>query len=176
MENLDQESQIIKENQEISISELSPGQENILFELRHQIDHREGEKLKNEVFKYAHQKAGKIAFIAWEQKQPLGYIELKKEGDLPTDNLKKKIDISQLAHLARIGILEEKRGRGFAQKLLDKAQKWAQKEGKIGLWLDYRQDNIPASKFYKKTGFLNIKEFQDKKGHQRLLAVKKFTD
>jgi len=174
MENLNFE--ISKTNEAASITsivEVSPNQTGLLIELRKDIDNVDDEKIKKEAGKYSQKKNGRIAFIAMNYNHPLGYLEAKDKEEFP-ENIKAKDKLNNLAHLARIGVKVEARRKGVAKSLLNKAQEWALKREKIGFWLDYRQDNITAAKFYKNSGFINIQEYEDKKGIKRFLAIKKF--
>jgi GNAT superfamily N-acetyltransferase len=93
--------------------------------LRKEIDGVDDIKLLGEVEKYGDCLAGRKAFIAVIGFKPAGYVEVKLQEN-PPDNLETSQAITAFAHLARIGVIPEFRGKGVATDLIDSAEVWAQ--------------------------------------------------
>ena len=56
-------------------------------------------------------------------------------------------------HITNIAVMEEKRGRGIGQKLLNKLEEIACEKEMIGLTLEVRVGNERAMRLYAKNGF-----------------------
>jgi ribosomal protein S18 acetylase RimI-like enzyme len=156
-----------------TVSEATSQNYQTLSDLRQNIDGVKPIKAQKEANKYTSQSEGKKAFIAFIRNVPVGYIQTAKKESLPEKSTLID-DIDDYTHLARIGVVQNARRKGVAKTLILEAEKWALKQGKKGVWLDYLKDNQHAAKFYSKAGYENVQEFTDKKGRARIIAIKKF--
>ena len=147
---------------------------NKFIELRSRIDNDKSiQKLSLEAEKYVKGES-RIAFISQQGDIPTGFVEIMEEDELPI-GAPEFNDLRDYAHLARIGVIEEYRGRGIGKKLLAEAEDWAKQQGKKGVWLDYLTVNEEAKHLYSSFGYKDACEFIDpNKGKARKIAVKTF--
>lgn len=139
-----------------------------LISLRENIDGvKDLEKLKREAKKYT--ETGHVAILVYIGDKPVGYVEIDDKED-PEVNIE-GFDGSEYAHLSRIGVIPEARGKGVGMNLIETAEKRARDIGKQGLWLDFKEDNIPAKKIYESSGFRELATYLDR-GKNRVVAIK----
>lgn len=159
------EQTVIKDN---DVLEIKPVRDihtvNELKRLRKIIDQVPDEaKLEKEGKKYTEN--GHSAFLSYKNGIPVGYLEVDERDGFD------RIDVSDYAHLSRIGVTEEARGKGVGKELVKVAEKHTKDIGKKGIWLDFLSENKKARKLYKSTGFKEIRSFTDE-GKLRVLAIK----
>lgn len=130
--------------------------------------------LQNEAEAYA-KGDGRRAFLSHEGETATGFVEIKlHEDDLP-EGAPEVEGLGEFAHVARIAVLEEYRGKGIGPQLLAEGEAWAQHAGKEGMWLDYLAKNEAAEKLYKRAGYEVVAEFMDtKKNKMRRIVKKRF--
>ncbi len=159
---------------ELKTSTVTPENKDKLSELRSRIDKdKSKEKLVHEAEKYA-EGEGRVAFISEQEGTTTGFVEIILDEELPV-GASEISNLNELAHLARIGVTEEYRGRGIGKKLLAEAEEWAKQEGKKGMWLDYLTTNDRAQHLYASAGYKDVAEFTDtSKNKPRRIAVKMF--
>lgn len=138
----------------------------------------EPEKLSREIKKYA-EGIDRKAFISKDGEKVVGYVEVNGEDDsLPdgADREKCKI-LAAYAHLARIGVLEEYRGKHVGKKLLKIAEEWVKEnqDDKEGIWLGYLPGTQGLEDFYRSAGYVDFEEFKDgDRERLRRIAIKRF--
>ena len=146
-----------------------------LAEIRSKTDAKKSlSELEREAEKYA-KGINRKAFISIENGTTTGFVQIiANETELPAGS--PRIDgLDTLAHLARIAVDKDHRGRGVAKKLLSRAEDWAKGQGKDGMWLGYLADNLAAEKLYKGAGYEDVAEFIDtEKQKMRRIAIKHF--
>ena len=161
-------------DREPELDEVTLDNANDLTQLRLTIDNNKTpEELKKESEKFA-SREGYKAFIVRKGESPMGYVQVKLEEELPPEAGAIE-GLENMAHLARIGVVEECRGQGIGPKLLAIAEKWAHDEGKAGMWLGYLVSNEAAARLYEGAGYEDVAEFTDPlKGKLRRITVKRF--
>ena len=82
----------------------------------------------------------RIAYLACDGDKCVGQILLAKAWN-------------GYAHIEDISVAEEYRGQGIGTALLSKAEEWAKEQGLFALSLECQDNNVLASRFYKKNGF-----------------------
>jgi ribosomal protein S18 acetylase RimI-like enzyme len=116
------------------------------------------------------------AFLIRDSEKVIGYIEV----DLKEEHIPKGADrelckeLQGHAHIARIGLLPEYRGRSIGNTLLGHAEDWARTHGQTVIWLDYLPEKEPLVEFYEAAGYQTFTEFPDgAKNRLRRISVKK---
>lgn len=82
----------------------------------------------------------RAAFLAYEDNLCVGQILLARAWN-------------KYAHIEDISVSEDYRGKGIGGALLKTAEKWANENGLYAMSLECQDNNIWASRFYKKKGF-----------------------
>lgn len=106
-----------------------------------------------ELFRQMEKYQGKIYLSVLDldtaQEQVTGYISMfgKQEFD---DDLNQP---TWIAYVTDLIVVPEHRKSGAAQELMNAAEQWARSCGAIALTLNVLADNLPARRFYEKTGF-----------------------
>jgi ribosomal-protein-alanine N-acetyltransferase len=67
----------------------------------------------------------------------------------------------QVAHIITIDLVSEWRRRGVGAQLMDAVESWASGLGLRLVYLETAQDNIPAQRFYRKRGYVQIETLKD---------------
>ena len=83
----------------------------------------------------------KALFLAYKNKICIGQIRIIK-------------DWNRFCYVENIAIKKEYRGLGIGRLLLTKAEEWGKQRNLIGMSLETQDDNLGASRFYIKQGFL----------------------
>lgn len=151
----------------------------VLEKLRTEIDGEEnasGDKFASELRRYESGDNHK-GFLVEVDKKAVGYVEV----DLHEDYIPKGADkvlckeLQQYAHIARIGLLPEHRGKGLGTTLLQHAEDWVKSQNSKAIWLDYLPESENLIKFYESAGYQTFTEFKDgEKSRMRRIAVKHF--
>lgn len=115
---------------ELQLVELTSADIHAIVSIRAQIDGVEViTRLNTEAEGYIKGKNKKV-FLSKIGEKVNGYVEVKlEESELPSGSPNIE-EIDGLAHLARIGVSEEFRGKGVGKSLLKKAEEWAMENGK----------------------------------------------
>lgn len=149
----------------------------LLYRARLEIDgpFEDTGKLLEEVKAYA-VGGSKNAFVYLEGENAIGYIELMLVEDIP-EGCPHIEGLETLGHIARIGVVKRKRGKGIGTRLLKYCEAWFKLNKKNGVWLDYLAKNKEAVGLYEKNGYKNSAEFPDKKDAKRIrrVAIKKWS-
>ena len=82
----------------------------------------------------------RIAYLAYDGDNCVGQILIAKTWN-------------NYAHIEDISIAEAHRGQGIGSKLIAKSELWAKANHLHGLSLECQDNNVLASRFYKKNGF-----------------------
>jgi ribosomal protein S18 acetylase RimI-like enzyme len=117
------------------------------------------------------------AFLIRDGEKVVGYIEVDLSEDYIPKGADKELckELEGLAHIARIGLLPEYRGRKIGNKLLNHAEAWAKGHGMTAVWLDYLPGKEQLVQFYESAGYTAFTEFKDAdKDRLRRIAVKRF--
>lgn len=164
-----------KKIEQLQFVEVTAENADLLVELRSKIDREKTSgKLIHEAEKYGKGKERR-AFIVLEGTEPIGFVEVELNDDDLPQGAPEIEGLDDLAHIARIAVVEEFRGKGIGKKLLYKAEEWAKENGKQGVWLDYLVENEAAERLYKSAGYKDIAEFLDlAKNKMRRIAAKEF--
>ncbi len=166
--------QEVKKRADLITIDIEPHNSSILHDLRKQVDKANDDKLTAEVRKYSEGEEGRKAIIALDNLTPSGYVEMKPSEELP-EGTTSRGDLNEYAHLARVGVLPEARGRGIGKRLMQTAEEWAKEQDKKGLWLDYLANNKPAEALYRSLGYAVVELFTDKDNRKRVLVKKDLT-
>lgn len=83
----------------------------------------------------------RVAYLAYDGKNCVGQILIAKTWN-------------DYAHIEDISIADANRGQGIGTMLLAKAEKWAKTNNLKALSLECQDNNVLASRFYKKNGFV----------------------
>lgn len=83
----------------------------------------------------------RVAYLAYDGDQCVGQILLAKTWN-------------KYAHIEDISVAEAYRGRGIGTMLLSKAQEWAKVKQLNALSIECQDNNVLASRFYAKNGFV----------------------
>ncbi|GAK08098.1 GNAT family N-acetyltransferase [Geomicrobium sp. JCM 19038] len=114
------------------------------FEL---LPHRDSEQMYEkqiELTEAAFKNASNL-FIAEQDQQFLGYIELAEQRDFFTNE--------SVAYISAIAVTPEGQGSGVGKQLMKKAEEWCIERGNSQLVLDVFKANEGAVQFYKHLGF-----------------------
>jgi ribosomal protein S18 acetylase RimI-like enzyme len=147
----------------------------LLFEVRNAVDGpftpSDLNKVKREIKKYS-RGGDRAAYVICVGETPVGYVECKLEENLP-DGCSRSDELTNIGHIARIGVLNEHRIRGVGSQLMAQAELWLRTQRCKGSWLDYRHSNWDLTAFYARVGYRNVIEVQDKaKNCMREIALK----
>lgn len=91
-----------------------------------------------------------LFFIAWEQKDPVGYLKVNS-GKAQTE-----LQDATSLEIERIYVKSSHHGKKVGQLLYDKALETAIEQKKKYLWLGVWEENHRAVSFYKKNGFVEF--------------------
>lgn len=64
----------------------------------------------------------------------------------------------QVGHIITLDVVERWRRRGIGAKLMDDAEKWAQREGLRLIYLETAEDNLAAQRFYNARGYEKVEK------------------
>ncbi|GAJ97737.1 ribosomal-protein-alanine acetyltransferase [Geomicrobium sp. JCM 19055] len=84
-------------------------------------------------------------YVAEQEQQFLGYIELAEQRDFFTNE--------SVAYISAIAVTPEAQGSGVGKQLMKKAEQWCIERGLSQLVLDVFKANEGAVQFYKRLGF-----------------------
>lgn len=104
-------------------------------------------------------------FIKYDKGVPAGYSIWHMAGDQ--------------AELYRIGTDPIKRGKGYADMLMESGITWAKAREAESIFLEVRAGNLPAISLYKKHGFENIgirKKYYTNPTEDAVIMVRKVTE
>lgn len=65
------------------------------------------------------------------------------------------------AEIIDIGVIPEKRKQGFGSKILNETEFKLKKQNIKKIHLEFREDNFPAEKLYRKLGYIKVGERKD---------------
>ena len=82
----------------------------------------------------------RIAYLAYDGERCVAQIMIAKTWN-------------RCAHIEDISVAKAYRGQGIGTELLAKAEEWAKANGLCALSLECQDNNVLASRFYKKNGF-----------------------
>lgn len=91
-------------------------------------------------------------FIAWIDKQPVGYIKIN------TQEAQTEFKGDESLEIERIYVLPGMQQHGLGTHLLQFAERTAQQSGKQWIWLGVWEKNEKAIRFYQRHGFEKIGE------------------
>ena len=103
--------------------------------------------------------------VKYDDNVPLGYSIWHMAGDQ--------------AELYRIGTDPDKRGKGYADTLVESGIAWAKAQEAESVFLEVRAGNVPAISHYKKHGFENIgirKKYYTNPAEDAVIMVRKVTE
>lgn len=153
---------------------ITPDNADLLAEARVTIDgpFKDPQKLGEEVCRYCDGNRHR-AYVVFERGQTIGYVEIKlREYNLPV-GAQPHPEFEDYGHITRIGVRREHRRMGYGRGLLTEAEQWLQSQGKLGVWLDYHEDNLLGANLYSRAGYRDIDFFKDNdKDRLRRIAVK----
>lgn len=157
------------------LSEVTSDNMKLLSDIRGKLDEKKTDaQLLTEADSYA-TSAEKKAFLVQAENEVAGFVQIVLRDEELPKGCTEVVDVSGLAHLARIGVLEDYRGRGLAKRLLVAAEEYVSANGKRGMWLDYLAENEAAAALYMSSGYNDVAEFRDgDKERLRRIAVKYF--
>lgn len=87
-------------------------------------------------------------FIAWEDQQPIGYLNVN------TGTAQTELQNNSSLEIERIYVLSAYHGKKVGQVLYEKALEVARLQAKNSIWLGVWEENPRAIKFYEKNGFV----------------------
>lgn len=91
-------------------------------------------------------------FIAWENKQQVGFIRLRE-----TDEVEHTLG-KQALELQRLYVLTQAHGKSVGRKLMEVALAFANDRSYQWIWLGVWERNYRAQEFYAKWGFVRFSE------------------
>ncbi|UTR05898.1 GNAT family N-acetyltransferase [Alkalihalobacillus sp. LMS6] len=115
------------------------------FQLLQHRDKLAMEKKQNELLEDAIQHRAHQLFVAEEDDQFLGYLEIGLQQDFFTKE--------QQVYIAGIATTSEAQGRGVGKELMTKAEQWAREQGVKTIVLDVFKANEHAVRFYEYAGY-----------------------
>jgi ribosomal protein S18 acetylase RimI-like enzyme len=151
---------------ETTITQVTVENSKILELLRQEIDGESntspGPKFTQELSQYQ-EGIDHRAFLIKEGETAIGYVELDLHEDyIPKGANEEKCEVlKNYAHIARIGLLSEYRGKGIGKTLLKYAEGIARESGSEAIWLDYLPEKEHLVEFYESAGYRIFEEFPD---------------
>ena len=86
-----------------------------------------------------------VIFIAFDENNPIGFVQL-----YPSFS---SVSMKRTWVLNDLYVRESVRGKGFGEKLIEKAITFAEETGAKGILLETNIENITAQRLYEKIGF-----------------------
>jgi ribosomal protein S18 acetylase RimI-like enzyme len=93
-----------------------------------------------------------LVLLAWQGAEPVGLLMMDGHSDSPLFRHR------HWAELLALYVIPEQRGSGLAERLLDAGARWAQERGYERIQLYVTATNLPARRFYARSGFHPVQE------------------
>jgi len=107
------------------------------------------ENYSPDFFMEHHWENPKIFLVAQVGDKVVGYNMCRIEFGI--SNIKR--DFAKKGHVISIAVLEDYRGMGIGQRLMEEGMKNVRESGASEIYLEVRQSNLPAIQLYRKLGF-----------------------
>ncbi|RMF90594.1 MAG: ribosomal-protein-alanine N-acetyltransferase [Methanobacteriota archaeon] len=85
---------------------------------------------------------------------PYGFLVAEREGRVIGYIIFRTV--GEKGHIISLAVEERLRKRKIGAELLKKAEEILRKMGMAGMWLEVRESNIPAQRFYARQGFKKV--------------------
>ncbi len=99
-------------------------------------------------------------FSDLEQYKFITYSASKSEEEIYAFVIYRMISCSE-AEIIDIGVVPDKRSQGFGAKILNEMEFKLKKQNVKKIHLEFREDNFPAEKLYRKLGYIKVGERKD---------------
>ncbi|RWX72983.1 MAG: ribosomal protein S18-alanine N-acetyltransferase [Candidatus Methanosuratincola verstraetei] len=111
------------------------------------------ENYSPDFFMEHHWENPKIFLVAQVGDKVVGYNMCRIEFGI--SNIKR--DFAKKGHVISIAVLEDYRGMGIGQRLMEEGMKNVRESGASEIYLEVRQSNLPAIQLYRKLGFRAVR-------------------
>ena len=111
------------------------------------------ENYSPDFFMEHHWENPRIFLVAQIGEKVVGYNMCRIESGI--SNIKR--DFAKKGHVISIAVLEDYRGMGIGQKLMEEGMKNVRECGASEIYLEVRQSNLPAIQLYRKLGFRAVR-------------------
>jgi len=111
------------------------------------------ENYSPDFFMEHHWENPKIFLVAQVGDKVVGYNMCRIEFGI--SNIKR--DFAKKGHVISIAVLEDYRGMGIGQRLMEGGMKNVRESGASEIYLEVRQSNLPAIQLYRKLGFRAVR-------------------